>query len=416
MLRSLFNLRRLPAGALRATGAALHTSTAAVARFAGFDLTDDQLEFQHVADTFAREELAPFSAQWDEKHIFPIDTLKKAAELGFAGLYVSEDVGGAGLSRLDAAIIFEALSWGCIPTAAYLSIHNMVASVIDKWGSPHLRGEYLPALTAMEARASYCLTEPGSGSDAASLKTTARREGDHYVLNGQKIFISGGGSSHLYLVMARTGEPGPKGISAFLIEKDTEGLSFGKPERKMGWNAQPTTTVMMDNVRVPVDSRVGQEGEGFKIAMWALDGGRVNIGACSIGGAQFCLDTARQYAHQRQQFGSPIANFQATQFKFADMATQLQASRLMVRHAAAALDSGSRGKTLECAMAKRYATDACFEVANSALQLLGGYGYLQEYPIERYMRDLRVHCILEGTNEIMRLIINRELDKVDPIA
>ncbi|PSC72985.1 acyl-dehydrogenase [Micractinium conductrix] len=379
-----------------------------------FDLTEEQQQFQHVAGEFAREELAPYSAEWDEKHHFPVDTLKRAAELGFGGMYVSDDVGGAGLGRLDAAIIFEELAWGCVPTAAYLSIHNMVAKAIDQYGSAHQRGIYLPAMCTMDLIASYCLTEPASGSDAAALKTTARRVNDHFVLTGTKAFISGGGVSDIYLVMARTGGPGPRGISAFLVEKGTKGLSFGKREKKMGWNAQPTTAVNFDDVKVPADMLLGQEGDGFKIAMAALDGGRINIGACSVGGAQFCLDTAREYAAARQQFGSPIASFQASQFKIADMATSIQASRLMVRHAAAALDSRSPGATLDCAMAKRFATDACFNVTNDALQLLGGYGYLREYPIERYMRDLRVHCILEGTNEVMRIVINRELDKLDP--
>lgn len=380
-----------------------------------FDLTEDQQQFAHVASTFAREELAPYSAEWDEKHHFPVETLRKAADLGFGGMYVKDDVGGAGLGRLDAAIIFEELSWGCVPTAAFLSIHNMVAAAIDRCGTGHQRGMYLPALVSMDLLASYCLTEPSAGSDAASLRTIAKREaGGDYVLNGAKAFISGGGVSDVYLVMARTGGPGARGISAFLIDKGVPGLSFGKREAKLGWNAQPTTAVMLDDVRVPESMRLGQEGDGFKIAMAALDGGRINIGACSIGGAQFCLDTAREYTRARQQFGGPISGFQATQFKVADMATSIQASRLMVRHAAAALDARSPTATLECAMAKRFATDACYNVANDALQLLGGYGYLKEYPIERYMRDLRVHSILEGTNEVMRIIINRELDRTDP--
>ncbi|KAL4422755.1 hypothetical protein ABPG75_008952 [Micractinium tetrahymenae] len=399
------------AAAAEAQAAAASTSLADP----NFDLTEDQQQFKHVAEMFAREELAPFSAEWDEKHHFPVETLKKAADLGFGGMYVSEDVGGAGLGRLDAAVIFEELAWGCVPTAAFLSIHNMVAAAIDRYGTSHQRGMYLPALASMDLLGSYCLTEPAAGSDAASLRTSAKRTaGGDYILNGAKAFISGGGVSDVYLVMARTGDPGPRGISAFLLEKGMEGLSFGKREAKLGWNAQPTTAVMLDDVRVPEAMRLGQEGDGFKIAMAALDGGRINIGACSVGGAQFCLDTAREYTKARQQFGGPISGFQATQFKVADMATSIQASRLMVRHAAAALDAKSPSATLECAMAKRFATDACYAVTNDALQLLGGYGYLKEYPIERYMRDLRVHCILEGTNEVMRIIINRELEKLEP--
>ncbi|KAI3430470.1 hypothetical protein D9Q98_005065 [Chlorella vulgaris] len=426
-------LARATGGRLRSSAAALGTRTfhltgstaaaeaaeaqcAATQADADFDLTEDQRQFKQVAATFAREELAPFSAEWDAKHHFPVETIKRAADLGFGGLYVGEDMGGAGLTRLDAAIVFESLSWGCVPTAAFLSIHNMVASVVDRYGTARQRSMYLPALTSAEHLASYCLTEPGSGSDAVALKMTAKREagGGGYVLNGAKAFISGGGVSDVYLVMARTGQAGPKGISAFLVEKGTPGLSFGKPELKLGWNAQPTTAVVFDDVRVGDDSRVGQEGEGFKIAMQALDGGRINIGACSIGGAQFCLDSAREYTRSRQAFGSPVSHFQATQFRIADMATTVQASRLMVRHAAAALDARSPTATIECAMAKRFATDSCYNVTNEALQLLGGYGYLQEYPIERYMRDLRVHSILEGTNEVMRIIINRELDRLDP--
>lgn len=370
-------------------------STADEAPTQDFSLTPEQAEFQRVAEDFARKALLPFSAQWDAEHHFPIDTLREAAALGFGGLYVADDVGGSGLGRLDAAIIFEALSYGDVPVTAYLSIHNMVASVVDRYGSDEQRRAFLPRLTSMDSLASYCLTEPGSGSDAASLKTVAKKQGSEYILDGAKAFISGGGVTDVYLVMARTGAPGPKGISAFLVEKDTPGLSFGKREHKLGWNAQPTTAVMLDGVRVPEGQRVGEEGDGFKIAMSALDGGRINIAACSLGGAQFALDTARGYASSRQQFGRPISEFQATQFKVADMATSLQASRLMVRHAAAALDARAPTATLQAAMAKRFATDACFGVANDALQLLGGYGYLKEYPIERVLRDLRVHSILE---------------------
>ncbi|KAL6771382.1 hypothetical protein ACKKBG_A26155 [Auxenochlorella protothecoides x Auxenochlorella symbiontica] len=377
-----------------------------------FSLSDDTLEFKRMADAFARQELAPNGAAWDAGHIFPLDTIRAAAGLGFGAMYVPEDVGGSGLSRLDAAVVFEALSYGDVPVTAYLSIHNMVAGVIDRYGTPQQREMYLPRMATAEVLASYCLTEPGSGSDAASLKTTAKRDGDDYVLTGSKAFISGGSVSDLYLVMARTGAPGPKGISAFLVEKGAPGLSFGKREEKLGWNAQPTTAVIMDGVRVPARARVGVEGQGFAIAMAALDGGRVNIGACSLGGAAFCLDAAARHARERRQFGRPLADFQATQFRLADMATALHASRLAVRHAARALDAGAPQATMACAMAKRLATDACYDLTNDALQLLGGYGYLKEYPVERYMRDLRVHSILEGTNEIMRVIISRELERL----
>jgi len=362
-----------------------------------FSLTEDQLEFQRVAEDFARERLAPHSAQWDAEHHFPVNVLQEAAALGFGGMYVSEDVGGSGLGRTDAAIIFEALSYGDVPVTAYLSIHNMVAGVLDKWGTPAQRDAYVPALSTMEKLASYCLTEPGSGSDAAGMKTTAKKKGGDYILDGAKAFISGGGTSDIYLVMARTGEPSSvsKGISAFVVEKGALGLSFGKKEEKMGWNAQPTTAVIFDSVRIPESQRIGQEGEGFKIAMQALDGGRINIAACSLGGAQFSLDTSREYVKHRKQFGKAVSEFQGIQFKIADMAVNVHASRLMIRHAAAAMDAKAPTATLQAAMAKRFATDACFDVANDALQLLGGYGYLKEYPIERILRDLRVHSILE---------------------
>jgi alkylation response protein AidB-like acyl-CoA dehydrogenase len=374
-----------------------------------FALNEDQVAIQDAARAFAEGQLAPFSAQWDEKKYFPVDTLRQAAELGFAGIYVNEDVGGSGLSRLDASIIFEALSYGDVPTAAYLTIHNMASWMIDRFGSDDLRKRYLPRLTTMELIASYCLTEPGSGSDAANMRTSAKLDGDHYVLNGGKAFISGGGVSDVYVVMARTGGDGAKGVSAFVIEKGTEGLSFGANERKMGWNAQPTAQVNFDNCRVPVENRIGQEGEGFRFAMMGLDGGRLNIASCSLGGAQFALDTAKAYMETRNQFGKALKDFQALQFKLADMATELEAARLMVRRAAHALDNKHPEATKLCAMAKRFATDAGFQVANDALQLHGGYGYLQDYPLERIVRDLRVHQILEGTNEIMRVIIAREL-------
>ena len=374
-----------------------------------FALSEDQVAIQDAARAFAEGQLAPFSAEWDEKKHFPVETLRQAAELGFAGIYVNEDVGGSGLSRLDASIIFEALSYGDVPTAAYLTIHNMASWMIDRFGSDDLRKRYLPRLTTMQLIASYCLTEPGSGSDAANMRTSAKLDGDHYVLNGGKAFISGGGVSDVYVVMARTGGEGAKGVSAFVVEKGTEGLSFGANERKMGWNAQPTAQVNFDNCRVPVENRIGQEGEGFRFAMMGLDGGRLNIASCSLGGAQFALDTAKAYMETRNQFGKALKEFQALQFKLADMATELEAARLMVRRAAHALDSRHPEATKLCAMAKRFATDAGFQVANDALQLHGGYGYLQDYPLERIVRDLRVHQILEGTNEIMRVIIAREM-------
>ncbi|MBP7704904.1 MAG: isobutyryl-CoA dehydrogenase [Caulobacter sp.] len=374
-----------------------------------FSLTDDQRAIQEMAHAFARDEMAPHSAKWDEDKHFPVDVLRAAAGLGFAGIYVQEDVGGSALTRLDASIIFEALSYGDVPTAAYLTIHNMASWMIDRFGSDELRARWLPRLTTMELIASYCLTEPGAGSDAASLRMTARKDGDHYVLNGSKAFISGGGVSDVYVVMARTGDDGPKGVSTFVVEKGQEGLSFGANERKMGWNAQPTAQINFDNVRVHESNRVGQEGEGFRFAMMGLDGGRLNIASCSLGGAQFALDTAKAYMETRNQFGRPLKDFQALQFKLADMATELEAARLMVRRAADALDKRDPQATKLCAMAKRFATDAGFAVANDALQLHGGYGYLQDYPLERIVRDLRVHQILEGTNEIMRVIISREM-------
>ena len=374
-----------------------------------FALNEDQVAIQDAARAFAEGQLAPYSADWDQRKHFPVDVLRQAAELGFAGIYVNEEVGGSGLSRLDASIIFEALSYGDVPTAAYLTIHNMASWMIDRFGSDDLRQRYLPRLTTMELIASYCLTEPGSGSDAANMRTSARLDGDHYVLNGGKAFISGGGVSDVYVVMARTGGDGAKGVSAFVVEKGMQGLSFGANERKMGWNAQPTAQVNFDNCRVPVENRIGQEGEGFRFAMMGLDGGRLNIASCSLGGAQFALDAAKAYMETRNQFGRPLKDFQALQFKLADMATELEAARLMVRRAAHALDNKHPEATKLCAMAKRFATDAGFQVANDALQLHGGYGYLQDYPLERIVRDLRVHQILEGTNEIMRVIIAREM-------
>ena len=374
-----------------------------------FELSDDHRAVQEAARAFAEAELLPHAGEWDEAKHFPVDVLRQAAELGFAGIYVRDDVGGSGLTRLDSALIFEELARGDPSTAAFISIHNMASWMIDRFGSDELRARYLPRLTTMELIASYCLTEPGSGSDAASLRTSARPDGDAYVLNGSKAFISGGGVSDVYVVMARTGEEGPKGISAFVVEKDTPGLSFGAQERKLGWNSQPTAQVNLDDCRVPAENRISAEGEGFRIAMAGLDGGRLNIAACSIGGAAYALETAKAYAESRTQFGRPLKDFQALQFKLADMATDLEASRLMVWRGADALDRRAPRATMLCAMAKRFATDACFQIADEALQIHGGYGYLKDYPLERILRDLRVHRILEGTNEIMRVITAREL-------
>jgi len=374
-----------------------------------FQLTADQRAFQETARAFATDRMAPHAALWDEEAIFPVAVLREAAALGFAGIYCGEDLGGSGLSRLDAAIIFEELAAACPSTAAYISIHNMAAWMIDRFGDDAQRARFLPGLMSMERFASYCLTEPGAGSDAASLKTRAERDGDHFVLNGSKAFISGGSTSDLYVVMARTGGEGAKGISTFVVEKDSPGLSFGKMEKKLGWNSQPTAAVVFEDCRVPANNRLGEEGIGFRIAMAGLDGGRLNIGACSIGGARACLEAALLYAKERRQFGRAIAEFQSLQFTLADMATELEAARLMLHRGAAALDGGERDATLRCAMAKRFATDAGFRIVDEALQIHGGYGYIKEYPIERYLRDLRVHRILEGTNEIMRLIVARRL-------
>ena len=374
-----------------------------------FTLSEEQAAIQDMARAFAEAEMAPHSARWDEEKYFPVEVMRKGAELGFGGIYVQDDVGGSGLKRLDATIIFEELSRGDVATAAFISIHNMASWMIDRFGSDALRRKYLPRLCTMELIASYCLTEPGSGSDAAALKTTARLDGDHYVLNGSKAFISGAGVSDLYVVMVRTGAEGPKGISTVVVEKGTPGLSFGANERKMGWNSQPTAMVNFDDCRVPVENRVGAEGDGFRFAMMGLDGGRLNIAACSLGGAGLALDTALEYAKSRKQFGRALTEFQALQFKLADMATELEAARLMVRNAADALDKRHPSATRLCAMAKRFATDAGFEIANQALQVHGGYGYLRDYPLERIVRDLRVHQILEGTNEVMRVIAAREM-------
>ncbi len=374
-----------------------------------FELSEEQRAFQDMARSFAETELAPHAAEWDERCVFPVATLRAAAALGFAGIYVREDQGGTGLSRLDAAIIFEELATGCTSTAAYLSIHNMVAWMIDAFGSAAQRARWLPDLMTMERLASYCLTEPGAGSDAAALATRAARQGDHYLLNGSKAFISGAGASDLYACMVRTGGEGPRGISCVLVERGADGLSFGKQEKKLGWHSQPTAMVIFEDCRVPAENRIGAEGEGFKIAMAGLDGGRINIAACALGAARACYERARAHLLERRQFGRPLAEFQALQFRLADMATELEAARLMVWRAAARLDRGAADATLACAMAKRFATDVAFEVCNDALQLHGGYGYIKDYEIERYLRDVRVHQILEGTNEIMRLIIARRL-------
>ncbi|PKQ07465.1 MAG: acyl-CoA dehydrogenase [Alphaproteobacteria bacterium HGW-Alphaproteobacteria-12] len=376
-----------------------------------FELTEEQQAFQDVARSFAADELAPHAAGWDRDAVFPVETMRKAAALGFAGIYVREDVGGSALTRLDAALIFEALSEGCTSTAAFMSIHNMASWMIDRFGNEAQRQKYLPKLTPMDLIASYCLTEPSSGSDAASLKTKASRDGDHYVLNGSKAFISGAGTSDIYVCMVRTGEAGAKGISCLVVEKDTPGVSFGAPERKMGWNSQPTAQVIFEDARVPVANRIGEEGEGFRIAMMGLDGGRLNIGACSLGTARAALLQAKTYLGEREQFGKKLAQFQALQFKLADMATELEAARLMIYQAAAKVDAKTPDATMFAAMAKRFATDAGFNIINDALQIHGGYGYLKDFPLERHLRDARVHQILEGTNEIMRVIIARELLK-----
>lgn len=374
-----------------------------------FDLTGDQREIQELARRFTADRITPFAAEWDEQHIFPRDTIKAAAELGFAAIYVSEESGGIALGRLEAALIMEAMAYGCPATSAFISIHNMAAWMIDRFADAELKARYLPDLVTMERMASYCLTEPGSGSDAAALKTSARLDGDHYVVNGTKQFISGAGENEVYVTMVRTGAEGPKGISCLVIDQDMPGVSFGANERKLGWHAQPTRQVIFDNVRVPVANRVGAEGEGFRFAMMGLDGGRLNIGACSLGGAQRCLDEAIAYTRDRQQFGKPVAEFQNTQFMLADMDTELQAARYLLYVAAAKVTAGAPDKTRFAAMAKRLATDTGSSVVDRALQLHGGYGYLMDYPIERFWRDLRVHSILEGTNQVMRMIVGREL-------
>ncbi|WP_017979950.1 acyl-CoA dehydrogenase family protein [Sphingomonas melonis] len=374
-----------------------------------FDLTADQREIQDLARRFTADRITPFAAEWDETHHYPVDVWKAAGDLGFGSIYVSEESGGIALGRLEAALIMEAMAYGCPATSAFISIHNMAAWMIDRFGSAELKARFLPDLVSMEKIASYCLTEPGSGSDAAALKTSARRDGDDFVLNGTKQFISGAGYNDVYVVMVRTGEEKSRGISALVVEKDTPGLSFGAPEKKLGWNASPTAQVIFEDCRVPAANLVGGEGEGFKIAMAGLDGGRLNIGACSLGGAQRCLDEAIRYTKERQQFGQPVAEFQNTQFTLSDMATDLEAARALLYLAAAKVTANAPDKSRFSAMAKRLATDNGSAIVDAALQLHGGYGYLKDYPIERFWRDLRVHSILEGTNQVMRMIVGRDL-------
>ncbi|WP_114418601.1 acyl-CoA dehydrogenase family protein [Marinospirillum perlucidum] len=376
-----------------------------------FNLTEDQLAFRDAAKAFAEKSMAPHAAQWDAEHIFPVDVIREAGEMGFCGLYTPEAQGGMQLSRLDTSVIVEELAAACPSTTAYITIHNMVSWMVSSFAQPEVADELGPLLASGEYLGSYCLTEPGAGSDAGSLRTKATREGDDYILEGSKMFISGAGSTDILVVMARTGtqEEGAKGVSAFIVPGDAEGIEYGKSEEKMGWNSQPTRLVTLDRVRVPAKYLMGREGEGFKFAMKGLDGGRINIATCSVGAAQAALTRSREYLHERKQFGRELAGFQALQFKLADMATDLTAARQMVRLAAFKLDQGDHEATLYCAMAKRFATDVCFNVIDEALQLHGGYGYIREYPLERYLRDARVHRILEGTNEIMRLIVARRV-------
>ena len=374
-----------------------------------FNLSEDQKAFQSLARDFAQKELQDQAAEWDEKKIFPKEVVKKSAEMGFCSLYLKEDVGGIGCSRLDTAIIFEELAKACPSTTAYISIHNMVAWMIDEFGNEDIRKKFVPKMTQGEWLGSYCLTEPWSGSDAAGLKATAQRQGDKWLLNGTKAFVSGAGDTEVLVVMARTGEPGPKGISSFVVPTDVKGISYGKNEPKMGWNSQPTRIVNLDHVEIPENYLLGKEGEGFKIAMKGLNGGRINIAACSVGAAQGAVEHSQKYMKEREQFGKPLSSFQALRFKIADMVTEVTASRQMVRLAAFKLDTKDPQAPSYCAMAKRIATDLCFEVCNQAIQIYGGYGYIKEYPVERLMRDARVHQILEGTNEIMRVILSRSI-------
>jgi len=372
-------------------------------------LSEDQKMYQKMAQDFANKEMRPHMEKWDQEEIFPVDTMRHAASLGFGAICASPEYGGTGLSRVDSSIIFEALSSGCVSTTAYISIHNMVTLMIDKYGSESQRSKYIPQLATMEKMASYCLTEPGSGSDAASLSTSAKRVGDKFVLNGTKAFISGGGATDYYAVMCRTGGEGPKGISCILVENGTKGLNFGKKEKKMGWNSQPTRAVIFEDCEVPAENLIGREGDGFLIAMNGLNGGRLSIASCSLGAAQASLEAARDHLTVRKQFGKTLAHFQHNQFELAQMATTLVASRAMVRNAAAALDADDSQAVKLCAMAKLFATDKSFEIVNKALQMHGGYGYLKDYPLEQYLRDIRVHQILEGTNQVMQIIISRSV-------
>lgn len=374
-----------------------------------FELNEDQIAFADMATAFASNELEPYAAEWDQTSFFPLDVIRKAGEMGFASIYAPEAVGGLGLSRLDASIIFERLSMGCTSTTAYLTIHNMVTWMVTSFGTPEVLDRYAADLVSAEKLGSYCLTEPNAGSDAASLKTSAQREGDHYLLNGSKVFISGAGSTDVLVVMARTGGPGARGVSAFVVDAHSDGISYGRCEDKMGWNSQPTRMITFDNVKVPASHLLSSEGEGFVLAMKGLDGGRINIASCSVGTAQQALNLARNYLQERKQFGKQIGDFQGLQFRLADMATELVAARQMVRLAASKLDNQHPDATTYCAMAKRFATDVGFRVCDEALQLFGGYGYIKEYPLERFVRDTRVHRILEGTNEVMRVIIGRRL-------
>jgi alkylation response protein AidB-like acyl-CoA dehydrogenase len=374
-----------------------------------YRLTEDQQAIKDLADRFTADEITPQAAKWDEEHLFPRETIRNAAALGFGAIYLPEEDGGIGLGRIEAALIIEAMAYGCPSTSAFISIHNMATWMIACFGDKAVKDQYLPRLITMEHMASYCLTEPGAGSDAASLKTRAVLDGDHYVLNGSKAFISGGGENEIYVCMVRTGDQGHNGISCLVVEKDMPGVSFGAQERKLGWHSQPTAMVNFEDVRVPLANRVGEEGQGFKIAMAGLDGGRLNIGACSLGGAQRCLDETARYVQERNQFGQAIAQFQNTQFMLADMATELAAARALTYMAAQKLTENAADKTPFAAMAKLKATEAGSRVANDALQLHGGYGYLMDYPVERFVRDLRVHEILEGTNQIMRMVIGRSL-------
>ncbi|MDA0132569.1 acyl-CoA dehydrogenase family protein [Vibrio harveyi] len=374
-----------------------------------FELNEDQRMFADTAQQFAAERLAPMAAEWDEKQIFPKDILREAGELGFLSLYTPEEQGGLGLSRLDASIIFEQLSMGCTSTTAFMTIHNMVTWMVASFATDEVKDTFCPKLITGEFLGSYCLTEPNAGSDAASLTTSATKQGDNYILNGGKTFISGAGDTDVLVVMARTGDAGARGVSAFVVPADADGISYGRKEPKMGWNSQPTRSVTFDNVSIPASHLLGEEGQGFVFAMKGLDGGRINIATCSVGTAQQALNQTAQYMQERKQFGKSLAQFQALQFKLADMATELVAARQLVRYAASKLDRGDPDATTYCAMAKRFATDVGFQVCDQALQLYGGYGYIKEYPMERYFRDVRVHQILEGTNEIMRLIIARRL-------